>query len=1756
MKKSLKARLSILLALIMLLTSVIPVTSMAENTNTDPANPTIDTSKLPSGSILTSQTNYPIASGITETDLILNNAQGTNQKKAFVLTVNLNNSTTGIVASYNDHNGKKLGLQSTRDQAAAYTRDTGVKVVGGVNASFFNMQTGAPSGLFIMDGVKYQDCDSNYRGVFAIMKDGSYRIFPNNPDSSVISDIEQATAGIPIVINSQFTSAVTENSYATGSDVPRTAVGVKPDGEVVFYVVDGRQAPSSCGQTYAEVANTMMAMGCTDVINFDGGGSSTFLSRREGEELDCHNSPSDGNERRVSSSFLITSTAKPSGTFDHAVLLPNNKYYTPGSEIQFTASGVDSSGAAVSLPENGKFVLDEQSESGIGSIDENTGLFKADDKKTGKVVVDYIVDGKITGSISNEIVIPEKFYVPSQDVSLGYDVDTTFSLQALYKSIEVNQKDGDIVWTAVDSSGNDIIDKAFSSHDGLTLHTIDSTEMVQGVLTATSKFNESVKSDINIVIGAKPNVLYDFEYTTDESAKGTDKYVPSLSFPNIYQDGYPTYVSIYQAGYPLAGWINTALNDRQNSMKVSAVSSDDGEPVRFGNKSLRIDFDFTSYNASSNANFYLRDTHPDTFYGKPTAIGCWIYIPEGALGNGVHLYLNCGVYTKTDATDPEAQYNEEGKLYYKYNKFVYKELKVDTNKSGWQYCEMDLTSDEFASLDTYLYQGAGLFWVSFQRAGSAENMPTAAHVYLDNWTLIYGANTDDTGSPEITSVNAGGEEIKDGETVLTSNTNTFKASYKDAEGKYATGIDDSACRMLIDGVDVTSKCYVNEPDDEMYYYDAQLPNGVHSITIQAADKFGNVSTVTRDFTVKSDEEQTIKTAEFKAVDDNPVLGRTYSMNVSSDDISSLTEADVSVKILSSFVKYWRDFTVTPSANYELDGTPHYSDINDTINFKVKRKADADTSKDDGTAATLSINVPADVPEDTSVTYKIQKGALTFSDGTLGSFGGIVTSKVDAPLHVTSDVFTVGQENANFYVKDSDGNPVTGAYLYNSADNSVIGTTDSEGKVTTALFLDAVTSFSVYAKKDTDTSFIYTSQSYKAGGKEDASPMYVVENASKNPSTTQSFGWYANPLKAKHAALALYAEKSAYDKDGESAFKTVEGRSVLTEMKSSGSASTNYTVLENTVTITGLKPDTEYVAKVGDGETFSDIKTFTTDNPGVDTNFFVIGDTQANDTTNTDLITKYLSESGVKYAFGTQLGDACDNGGDYGMWTKINKVFSDGFLGNTDTIHVLGNHEYYGDDNAINAANYFDFPGKTEEKAPIVYSVTYGNVYVAVVDYCTSASDYQKAADWIKSDAANAKSVWKILVMHQPIYYTNPGVGNEKLHDIFVPMIDEVGIDFVFAGHDHSYARTKAMIGDKLDSNGTTYVISGSTGEKSYSAINNPAFNFEVIRGKDAAEEYNATFITVNATDTEFTMTTYDMTGSDESGNPTVQILDSYTKKKTECTHDYVLNGDKLICDKCGKQIGVSGYTGFLKTTDGNVRYYIDGAAKKGWFTHNDKNYYFNDEGNAVDGSQQIDGYNYTFKDHILVRGDLVQITKNHNGVDYKAYGYIFAGQWQKGWIQIDDDWYYFYWRLTKTMPDGSKAYLCATNRKPYATASGKFGIKDSGSSYTYYYTFDKNGKYVTGAFVDTDEGTFYAVEEFKKLYGWQTINGKTYYFDPETGYEAKGDVVIDGQSYHFSSEGVLNGAEPSTFGIKGFWQRFVEFINKIVKFFYKLTHLF
>ncbi len=122
----------------------------------------------------------------------------------------------------------------------------------------------------------------------------------------------------------------------------RTAVGVKADGTVIFYTIDGRQPGLSIGATCAQVARRLLELGCVEAIGLDGGGSTTLGVTTPAEEtMSVVNSPSDGAQRAVSTALFLTTQLAATGRPSYLQVEPGDALVLAGAELPLTAYEVD-----------------------------------------------------------------------------------------------------------------------------------------------------------------------------------------------------------------------------------------------------------------------------------------------------------------------------------------------------------------------------------------------------------------------------------------------------------------------------------------------------------------------------------------------------------------------------------------------------------------------------------------------------------------------------------------------------------------------------------------------------------------------------------------------------------------------------------------------------------------------------------------------------------------------------------------------------------------------------------------------------------------------------------------------------------------------------------------------------------------------------------------------------------------------------------------------------------------------------------------------------------------------------------------------------------------------------------------------------------------------------------------------------------------------------------------------------------------------
>ena len=1497
-----------LLAAVMVLTLICPQ-ALAANETIQPAG-----DKLVIG-----QTDYALVDGVTETDIFLNTKEGNAQIAGFMTTIAPGAKAT-FKASYSGYYTEgstpasrkdaaanlPWNLEKTTLQAAAYTKATGGNVIMAMNGDFYNMQNAQPLGYLIMEGNVIQENNgAASEPYFAVLKDGTYAIRDAGTDCS---DVLEAVSGPCYLVKD---GQVNHNG---DSLIPVNSIGLKADGTVVTFMADGRQSPYSVGMTMNEQAEFLAAQGVVNAIYLDGGGSATYASKREGtSDLTIRNRPSDGVERTVASALLLVSTAEQDGVFDHASLSPNNTIYTPNSQIRFSAIGVDKNGGHAELPDNVSWSV---TDSKCGTIDAD-GLFTPAKNYKGEVTAQLLVDGKSAGRTTVTIADITALSFSSPEASMDFGATSDLGLAAKSNGLDIIYKDGDFNWT-ITSKTEGVADADVGHMDGNTFVSGNGTQTMNAAVKVQYAYDKSLSAEINVEIGKLPVTLMDFEpingqrqtcahyhwgwtkYAGEGGPNTNGGYTSKSTGQVVTWENYFGAASAFAAdGYTYFLWPNASLADYlSGDLKITTAA--EGGQVRFGECSMELDYDYASYNQSSNSNYYVRYCGAErlTIEGSPTEIGVWVYVPENTPAYSLHADLMV--------------WNPDTQSYAVKNLELLSQSDSKTiDWSGWMYCSADVsTLYSDAEHPLAIDPGRGIFWLSYQEGSLGEAGRKNGTIYFDNYRAVYGTNLDDLDNPVINDMTVNGQTLtSDGDTVIASNSIEAVAKYHDVDGKNCSGINAQATTIKIDGEPIQS-----DNSDADATVRLTLQNGKHTMTVSVSDAFGNTVEKTTAFVVNGTTVTDTATVSVTGSDFVP-LGSDYTLTVTAD--GKIRSADITMLNLNDdigqpTVTYANG--VTGELVYTKTG---FKKAMLTLHLKAATPVE-------GELATLKFNINPYL--DTMVnqfTYTVSNIALTAANGEAYTAAqAAVRLPLSAYYTIVPGPQPVGMSSV-IAVYEKDGSPAAGVTV--SLDGAEIGKTDANGLLET----DAMKT------KDAGTVCVLTAVGTK--GVAEATKVTVLAdaagteytavhlNAVQGSSTSQNISWLSG-IGTAGKSVAQYRVKGAED------WQTAEGNCTLTGFSTSGQAA-----YVNTIQLTGLTAGTDYEFRVGDGSTWSELHTFRTNAAQQDTTAFVVmGDTQMSGDREADAESIAILDAlgdlvkDKQIDFGLQTGDYVDNGTNYAMWAEIQEAFNHTFP-NVDFIHTLGNHEYYGDFSGSTASNILQLPSKD------YYSMEYGDVYVAVIN---NGADLSVACEWLKQDAAQSTCMWKVLSIHQPPYYTNAKGGSERFHEQIPAAAEAAGIDAVFSGHDHSYARIMARDGAAVTENGVTYFICGDLGEKSKNVNYAMTSDFSFAYKEQA---YEGLIMYVTANDKTMTVSAYDSKDG--------RLVDSAVLQ-SRCARGHQLTtyrDGKSVCAVCGKAVDVKAaqYTGWM-TVEGTEQqmYFLAGDYVTGWQQLGDKMYHFGDDGIA------------------------------------------------------------------------------------------------------------------------------------------------------------------------------------------------------------------
>jgi len=319
----------------------------------------------------------------------------------------------------------------------------------------------------------------------------------------------------------------------------------------------------------------------------------------------------------------------------------------------------------------------------------------------------------------------------------------------------------------------------------------------------------------------------------------------------------------------------------------------------------------------------------------------------------------------------------------------------------------------------------------------------------------------------------------------------------------------------------------------------------------------------------------------------------------------------------------------------------------------------------------------------------------------------------------------------------------------------------------------------------------------------------------DPATTQAVTWRTDTTAHKAVAQIAFSDPSPYL---EEISTTVEAATepLATDL--------GFTANYHSVQFGGLKPDREYVYRMGDGVNWSEWFHFRTASDQTRPFSFVdMGDVQNGIRSLWSRVVRRAYHDAPDAKFFLYAGDLINRSNQDADWGEM-KGGPGWINGSVPMIPAIGNHEYQKDEASNQSLSFHWRPEFTlPENGPkgleeTVYSIDLQGTRIIVLN---SHVRQAEQIPWLEERLRNNPNRWTIVTFHHPILSSAKGRDNKELREMWKPLFDKYRVDLVLQGHDHTYARAgfepvASSINPKQKS-GTMYVVSVS-GSKMYDLV--------------------------------------------------------------------------------------------------------------------------------------------------------------------------------------------------------------------------------------------------------------------------------------------------------------------------------------------------
>ncbi len=1014
-RKTRKRVITALMSMVML-ASVVPSSSYATIANWEDTNIVYDSETFGTNGYynVISKKDYVLVPGAAiESEIVLNNADGTRRQVLHVIEVDPSNPDVSIVPGYNQIDKdvtqeENWSHKELTEMAKYYEDNLGYNIVGGMNTDLY-YDTYAPRVLvYNGEDLSVKGKTSPTSSILYVFQDAEGNIscdikaFNRAEFDSYLADGTLLHAvGVSFGMVVKDGELVSKTEERTSSAAARSMVGVKEDGTLVICMNDGRGANNSVGFCNYEEGEAMLALGCKWAANCDGGGSSTFLTKRVGEETFTMRSvPCDGAQRPTAHGIFVASNVAPTGELDVININSDYDYFAPNTSYEFGAEAIDTHGYSMDMPADVTWALSDDS---FGTIE--NGVFTSNGT-TGNVDVEVVLNDTVVGTRTITIADPEVFKLSATSTVVPYstaDKIRTITLPIVAMIGESN------VYYDTNAVSVALSDSNAGTLDGFKFTATDNTD-ISGV-DVTIAYGETSLT-YAIEFGKGSEVIFDFE--------GGDK-AGFMGFEEAKKWSQDNGINNTLVGSaPLAGQFNEYL-----SSDTFTVTSEDGGQVRNGEYALAWKLDNTDAsfaNWSYNVLFNTGDTIVlrDVANGKKaTTLGMWLYVPENAFPSaGKGLAFQSQLYAK----------NADGSYSCKQDHFMFTSAatgqqtnlnsatNADIPESRWVYATIDISKYDYLCTPVASDTGNSRS-PSFIRTYVKPDTADEVTFYIDDITLDYSSAVDDRVLPTIAaptySTSDTAVSLENG-TAISGNKVAFSAAVSDN-----SALDFTSGKIFVDGVEISSAITGGVLSSKE---DSVLAAGTHTVAFEIKDELGNPAKLTRTFTVDGD--AVVEISGHNESGETPKAQSVYYVDVNVADLANVNTLKTSLKLNNSNV--WEIDGAIVADGFKAD--IEYNEISEILSVTVEVVDASKVKSLNNTLVSIPVRVwtfdrynyvnntyydPVTMGNKPVVNIEcdVLYGEISLADKTTSPFGGSINvatelTTISSPYHVHDEELTV------------------------------------------------------------------------------------------------------------------------------------------------------------------------------------------------------------------------------------------------------------------------------------------------------------------------------------------------------------------------------------------------------------------------------------------------------------------------------------------------------------------------------------------------------------------------------------------------------------------------------------------------------------------------------------------------------------------------------------------------------------------------------